>query len=227
MNHEIKKMIDELVDACHRAAECGLVRLSSGNMSRRLDDGLLAVTAKGTWLGRLTRDEIAVCRIDDVSCINGKTPSVESKFHAGIYRARPDVNAVLHCQSPCATAIACGLREPQAAVSPSNGGAPLEYDFQIIPEIPFYVGVPAVIAYGTPGSPELAAAIIEAVNDHDLVIMQNHGQTAVGKTLDDVIQKAGFFELACEILLKGQDIRPMPQDAIDALRARAMRERSA
>ena len=207
------KRIGELVEACHRAAACGLVRCSSGNMSCRLDGGRLAVTAKGAWLGRVTPDEIAVCRIDDAECVNGKVPSVEARFHAGVFRARPDVGAVLHCQSPCATAVACG--DPDA------------YDFQIIPEIPFYVGTPAVIGYAAPGSPELADAIVEAVREHDFVLMGNHGQTAVGGSLDDVIQKAAFFELACEILLRGRDVRPLPEDAIAALRARARRERSA
>lgn len=213
MESRSKQQIEALVDACRLAAECGLVRYSSGNMSCRLDEHLLAVTVKGAWLGRAAPDEIAVCRIDDAACVNDKTPSVESGFHAAVYRARPDVNAVLHGQSPCATTIACG-------------GA-VDVDFRVIPEVPFYVGTPAVVEYASPGSPELADAITAALRQHDLAILQNHGQVAVGRGFDDVIQKAGFFELACEILVHGKDVRPLPPDGIEALRERAKKERSA
>ena len=108
MTQEQEERIREFIAACRRVAMADLVRFSSGNMSCRLDDALMAVTAKGAWLGELERDRVALCRIADGAPAGGPTPSVESGFHAGIYRVRPDVAVVLHCQSPCATAVACG-----------------------------------------------------------------------------------------------------------------------
>jgi len=201
------EQLEAFVTACRRMAECGLVLYSSGNMSWRAHESHMIVTAKGAWLGRMTRAEVALCRLDDGACVNDVNPSVESRFHAGIFRARPEVNVVLHFQSPCATTIACG--EPQ------------DYNYMIIPELPFYVGEPAVVECLAPGSPELAAAVIAAIKEHDMVILRNHGQVTVGKDFDDVLIKAGFFELACEILLHGKNIKPMPDDVIAALRARA------
>jgi ribulose-5-phosphate 4-epimerase/fuculose-1-phosphate aldolase len=202
--------IAEFIAACRQAASAGLVRASSGNMSCRLDQDLMAVTAKGAWLARMNDAAVAVSRITDGVCVNGRTPSVESAFHTGILRARPDVNVVLHCQSPCATAVACGQRE--------------DLDFNVIPEVPFHVGAPALVDYFDPGSPELADAVIAALTGRDLALLRNHGQVVVGKDFDAVLQKAVFFELACEILLHGKCIRPMPREGIDALRARAERE---
>jgi len=209
----IDEQVLALIDACRLAADSGLVSFSSGNMSCRLDGGLMAVTAKGSWLGRMTRDSVAVCEIETGRERNDCTPSVESGFHAGVYRVRPDVNAVLHCQSPYATAVSCG--EPGAV------------DFNIIPEIPFYVGKPAVVEYLNPGSRELAESVVGAAKEHDFVLLRNHGQVALGASCDAAIQKAGFFELACRIILCGRNIHTMPMAGIDALRSRAANENAA
>lgn len=40
---------------------------------------------------------------------------------------------------------------------------------------------------------------------HNLIVLQNHGQVVVGKSFDDVIQKALFFELACGIIIRSKD----------------------
>ena len=136
------------------------------------------------------------------------SPSVESRFHAGILRERPGVDAVLHFQSPCATVLACC---ELAGV-----------DFAVIPEIPYYIGPVAIVPYLPPGSPELAEAVVEAMTRHGLAVLQNHGQVVAGKTLDDAIQKAAFFELACEVVLRGgEGVRPLPREAVAHLGAAA------
>jgi ribulose-5-phosphate 4-epimerase/fuculose-1-phosphate aldolase len=188
--------LDKFVRAAHSVAAHGLSKCSSGNLSWRIDDELAAVTVKGSWFERLTKDDVAVCKIADGKILQGKTPSVECRFHLGILRARADVNVVLHFQSPYATAIACSGRR--------------DYDFCVISEIPCYIGSIGFVDYILPGSEELATAVIDAVKKHNMVLLQNHGQVTVGKDFDDVIQKACFFELACQILLCGKDLVPVP-----------------
>ena len=57
------------------------------------------------------------------------------------------------------------------------------------------------------------------MKEHDLVILKNHGQVTVGNNFDEVIQKATFFELACEVILHaGNQIQFLSQSAIDYLR---------
>ena len=181
-----EERIGEFIRACHRVAEYGLLEYSSGNMSYRLDAELAAVSARGAWLGEITTDGVAVCTLAGGRSVNGIEPTAESAFHLGILRSRPDVDVVLHLQSPFATAIACG-RE-------------IDCNFNVIPEVPIYIGEPAVVKYSPPGSKELADDVVSAMTGHDLAILQNHGQVVVGKDFKDAIQKAGFFELACQIL---------------------------
>lgn len=164
---EVDKDLGEFIFACHRAQGYGLVCYSSGNMSWRLNDELVAITAKGAWLGEMEREDIAICRLADRQCVNGKKCSVESGFHLGILNSRADVNVVLHFQSPAATAMACG--------------DPAKVDFNVIPEVPYYVGPVGIVEYFTPGSRELAAAVTEVMKDHDLVLLRHHGLVAAGK----------------------------------------------
>ncbi|MDY6863168.1 MAG: class II aldolase/adducin family protein [Thermodesulfobacteriota bacterium] len=183
-----QKNFEEFITASHRVAAYSLVRCSSGNLSWRVDDKHMLISASGTWLADIIKDQVAVCRISDGTPLNDKKPSAEIGFHTGILRERSDMNVVLHFQSPFATALAC--RSPETM------------NCFVIPEIPYYIGPVAVVPYMHPGSEDLAEAVISAMKDHDLVLMCNHGQVTVGKNFNDAIQKAVFFELACEIILK-------------------------
>jgi ribulose-5-phosphate 4-epimerase/fuculose-1-phosphate aldolase len=203
MSSNYEEKINEFVQACHRISGYDLQRCSSGNLSYRLDEKTVALSSSGTWFEDITSGQVAICELDSGKCINGLRPSIESAFHLGILRKKPEINAVLHFQSPYATAIACGN--------------PAEYDFSIIIEVPFYIGQPAIIEFIKPGSQELANAVISAMDDHKLAILRNHGLVTIGKDLRDAIQKAYFFELACQILLTRSSLKPLSKEAFNML----------
>ncbi len=195
-------LIGTFVEACHRVAAHRLVRCSSGNLSWRLDDSRFLVTASGSWMASITPDQVSVCCTADGGLLEGGRPSVEAGFHAGILRSRPDTDAVLHFQSPCATTLGC--RTDAASIN-----------YAVIPEVPVYIGSIANVPYILPGSPELAGAVVHAMQTHDLAVLTNHGQVTVGSSLDAAIQNAAFFELACQIILHGGDsIAPLPEEAV-------------
>jgi ribulose-5-phosphate 4-epimerase/fuculose-1-phosphate aldolase len=196
-----KEIVDCFVRACREAAGCGLMRCSSGNLSMRVDGDRLLVKASRSWMARVTPDDVSLCRLSDGALLEGRTPSVEIGFHSGILRARPDVNVVMHFQSPCATALACHRPE--------------SIDYFVIPEIPLYVGPVARVPYLPPGSPELARAVTDAMGTHDMVVMGNHGLVTVAGDVDHAIQNAMFFELASEIILRSGD-RAVPLPGKDA-----------
>jgi len=151
----------------------------------------LLISQTGSWLPYLSKDQVSISRLKDGTIINNVNPSMDSGFHFGIMHQRKDVHVIMHFQSLYATTMAC-LPEP-----PTN--------FNVINEIPMYVGKIAMLPYICPGSPELGLKVTESMKTHDLVVLQNHGQVVVGKSFDDVIQKALFFELACGIIMRSQD----------------------
>lgn len=66
-------------------------------------------------------------------------------------------------------------------------------NFNVTAEIPCHVGseIP-VIPYYRPGSPELAKAVVEAMQKHNSVLLTNHGQVVCGKDFDQVYERATF-----------------------------------
>ena len=162
---------------------------SSGNLSWRVGDKML-VSGTGSWLPVLTPEKVAVCDIMSGQVENGVRPSMESVFHLGILRERPEVNVVLHFQSEYATVVACMKNKPS--------------NFNVTLEVPYRVGGVAVVPYYRPGSLELANAVIEAMKDHDAVLLSNHGQVVCGRDFDEVLERALFFEMACREIEKRQ-----------------------
>lgn len=192
------------VAEARRVGDMGLTSCSSGNLSWRRGE-LALVTGTGSWVPALTQDKVAVCRISDGESLNGVRPSMEIGFHLGIMRQRPDVEVVLHFQSPYATVVSCMKDKPS--------------DFNVTAEVPCHVGsgIP-VVPYFRPGSPELAAAVVEAMKEHNSVLLSSHGQVVCGKDFNQAIERAVFFEMACRIIvLSGGRYETLGKSDIDDL----------
>ena len=199
-----QQLIDIFVEQARRVGRCGLTICSSGNLSWRIGDEAI-VSGTGSWVPELTADKVSVVRVADGEILNGVRPSMESTFHLGVLRERPDVNVVLHFQSPYATAVACMDKRP--ANLNFTAEVPLHVG-DAIPEIPFL----------RPGSPELAKAVVAALKDHNSCLLLKHGQVVCGKDFNQAIERAMFFEMACRIaVLNGANVDPLTVNEINDL----------
>ncbi len=182
-----EKHIEQFLAAANEVGDRRLTRCSSGNLSWRIGE-LALVSATGSWVPELRKEQVSVCRVATGEWINGVKPSMESTFHLTIMRNRPEVNVVLHCQSIYATTVACMKNKP--------------VDFNVTAELPCHCGREiAMVPYFRPGSPELAKAVVEAMQHHNSVMLEKHGQVFVGKDFKEAIEKAEFLEMACEIMV--------------------------
>lgn len=178
-------------EAAHRIGTHQLLLCSSGNLSWRLNDEIMLISQTGSWLPYISKDQVCISRLSDGMIMNHVSPSMDSGFHFGVMRQRKDVNVILHFQSLYGTTLAC-LPDPPT-------------DFNVINEIPMFVGKIDILPYICPGSPELGIKVTESMKTHNLVVLKNHGQVVVGTNFDDVIQKALFFELACGIIMRSRN----------------------
>lgn len=197
--------IEEFIQCAHKIGRAGLTVCSSGNLSIRYGDEVL-VSGTGSWVPDLSPEKVSIVKFSDGEVLNGVKPSMESVFHLGVLRERdPEVNCVLHFQSPYATAVACMKNRPA--------------NFNFTAECPIHVGreIP-MIPYFRPGSPELAAHVIEAMKDHDSVMLLKHGQVVCGKDFNQAFERAMFFEMACRIaVLNGNNVDPLTDSEIKDL----------
>ena len=160
----------------------GLVNTMEGNLSiYDRENDLLYITPSGTRKSLLDESKVAVLHGDEQ--IDGTLKrSSEYLLHAAALKNRPDANAVAHLHAPYLTAYAyCGK---SIKLNCSTTFALL---FEEIPCLP----------YGMPGTPHIADGIDEAIREHDLILLGNHGVVAVGPSLEFAVS---LVEAAEEVL---------------------------
>lgn len=166
-----------LAEAARRTVALGLNRGAEGNVSLRLDDGFL-ITPSGLPNDRLQPEQMV--RMDlDGGWRGPLKPSSEWRIHRDIYRARPEARAVVHAHSPHAVSLAC-LRRPIPAfhyMVAAAGGH----------DIP-------CAAYATFGSEALSERVLAALANRRACLMANHGQVAIGASLDEALRLAEIVE---------------------------------
>lgn len=96
---------DEIVSAGQRLDRRGWVPATAGNISRRLEDGRIAVTRSGGHKGFLTRTSVIEVGDDGRAAHPHDRPSAETLLHCQIYAAFPATRAVLHGHSIAATVL--------------------------------------------------------------------------------------------------------------------------
>ncbi len=180
---------EEVLAAVERIVGAGLVAGSSGNVSRRIprDDGdLFAVTASRVPYHRFTIDDVLVVDAEIDPVVGDGIPSSESLLHMALYRARPDVSAVVHTHSVHASAFAVAGKE-----------VPPILDEQVIA----LGGAVPVAAYGTSASDELADHAVTALGDRAAVLLRNHGVVGVGADLEEAVAVVELVERVAQVTL--------------------------
>lgn len=157
---------------------CGLSLNKSGNASIRWHDGLL-ITPTGCAYDALQPEDIVFMTLDGDSPAGQLLPSSEWRFHRDLLAAFPEMHAVVHAHSPYATALAC-LGE----------GIPA---FHYMVAVAGSDRIPCA-DYATFGTEALSENILLALHGGlRACLLANHGQVALGKTLD------AAFVLATEV----------------------------
>ena len=178
----------------------GYAHGSSGNLSARIDDGIL-ITPTGSSLGRL--DPKRLSRVDaHGKHVDGDPPSKEAFLHLAMYAERPSARAIVHLHCTCAVAISCLVHENPRDVLP--------------PITAYYVmrvGKLPLIPYFRPGDRALAEAVRAEAKHHRAVLLANHGPVVSGKSLDEAVDAAEELEATAKVVLAIGDRATRPLDA--------------
>jgi len=175
---------------------------SGGNISCRLDERTMLITPSGTCKGMLAPEQMI--RVDiETGEHSGGRPSMETPFHSGIYRSRPEVGAIIHCHPLSCTALAVLGRRLRTALTPE--GLMVLGDF-----------VP-IVAYGTPGSDDLADKLVRQLGVSRACLMQSHGALAVGRDLQDAFNRMETMEYMASLQLMVErtgDVKDLPEQEV-------------
>lgn len=178
---------EEIIKIGKGLKEQRLVVARSGNLSARVDDNNILITATGSSLGDLkTEDIIKVDLTKDIDAV-GKKLSTEFPLHSLIYKTFP-VKTVIHCHPPLI-----------------NGYFSVYSNLKVLTfESKLYLGDVPVVEQETPSITK-SELVIDALKINNLVVIKNHGVVAVGEnfteglylveTLEEAVRVAGIARL--------------------------------
>lgn len=201
-----RQLEDELVDVSHALHAVGWVANHDGNVTVRLGAGRYLATPTAVSKADVTRASLIL--VDDRGAVVSGTrkPFSELALHLAIYRARPDVEAVVHAHPPAATGLSVAgiqVRTTMLAESVVSLGA-------TIPMVP----------YAAPKTPEWTASLIPAVDDADAVLLENHGVITCGPDLETAYLRMELVEHLAKIQLAAHQaglVRDIPSSDVDPL----------
>ncbi|MEU6138815.1 class II aldolase/adducin family protein [Streptomyces sp. NPDC047081] len=147
---------------------------------------------RGVWLksgGRgfdeVSYEDIALIDFDGTLLEGSGPPPREYPLHTEVLRARPDIDSVVHCHPPYATALPA-TGQPLYAFS--NGAGP------------FAGGVPRYEEpVGLVQTAELGAAVADRLGDARALFLVGHGIIAVGSGVATAVTTAVLLERACRL----------------------------
>ena len=171
--------------------EQGLLVGLDGNLSARIDDDLVLCTRAGCHKGLLTDDDLLVVGPSGNRIRGYGDPTSELAMHLACYRARPDVEAVIHAHPPVCVAFSV------AGVSLATC---------VLPEMVLTLGAIPTLPYKTTGTQALAAQVGDAAKSHDAVLLDHHGVVAMGTSLLDAFCKLETVEHTAIIVKAARDL---------------------
>ncbi len=205
---------EQLVQAAQRLDQTGVMSHSGhGNMSMRLPEPGLMLLTSVSHLGRLTPEQLVVVTFDG-EVVEGALDSASREIvgmHSCVYRAREEVNAVIHTHSPRATSFAL-----------AHQPLPCVYEaflrFGITEDVP-------VAQWAPRGSREAVDYIVEQLQQHptaSAVLLANHGLLAFSGDALMAAQLIIIMEESAQLTLDARTIggaQAFPPGALERERA--------
>lgn len=203
----------DMCDIGHRIWLKGFCAGNEGNHSVRISDDQVLCTPTGVSKGFLTTDQITIVDMEgtQIDQHNKMKRTSEVLLHLQIYKARPDIRAVVHSHPPHATAFAI-------ANIPIPEG--------IHPEAEVFLGKVPMARYTTPSYKQLGESVVALINkETNSVMMANHGSVNFDTSLIGAYYKLEILDAYCRILLLARQLGKVnqlsPQEMTDLLKVKA------
>jgi len=196
-----------IVECGRIAYERHLMTSNDGNISIRMDDGLILITPSGLSKGRLSTDDLIVVDIEGIliSARADRKPSSETPMHLEVYKSREDVHAVVHAHPLFATTLTV---------------AGLEFPIDVLPEVLLTLGEVPITDYATPASHEDAVVIRPFLKEYNALLLRQHGSLTYGKNLDEALIHLERIEHVSEVYWRAKmlgTVKRVPLEAQEKL----------
>ncbi len=160
---------DRIIEIGKKLYAMRLVAGSSGNLSARIEQNNILITATGTALGNLSYEDIIRVDLSDEQALKNKRLTTEFPLHSLIYKNFPH-QVIIHCHPVLINAYFAVYSDIKTLTF----------------ETKLYLGDVPVVEQDTPAvtKPEL---VIEALKSSNLVVLKNHGVVSIGNNFKDAL----------------------------------------
>ena len=163
---------------CIRMLERSGIMDYNGHASMRLDDGRMLINVGNCQRSRLTPDDILTIDFDGNVLEGEGRPPLEFHLHAGVYKARPDVDAAIHCH-------------PKWSTVPSTAGQ--EY-LPVYAQGSLVYPLPVLDSPDSINNTQMARRLTDTLGDRPAALMKAHGVVTTGKTIVDAFVLLNYLE---------------------------------
>lgn len=195
------RLKEQMCDVGKRIWLKGFCAGNEGNHSIRIGADRVLCTPTGISKGFLKPDDICTVDMEGKQVAGSRKRTSEILMHLAIYKARPDVKAVVHSHPPHATAFAI---------------AGVELPTCIHPEAEVFLGAVKTAKYVTPGDTRLGESLLPYVKDSNTILLQNHGTVSFDVDLENAYYKLEIVDAYARILLLAKQVGSIrPLDAAE------------
>jgi len=186
---ELEDIKREVLETSIKMSKMGFAAGTWGNISARVDQDRMIITPSGMSYNVLKPENMVLANIHDLSYEGKLKPSIEFPLHAEIYKARPEINAVMHTHSINACTIAAARKD----IPPI-----LDDMVQIIG------GSIRITEYALPGSEQMVKNAVKKLENRNATILANHGPVCLGRNLDEALITSQIVEKAAKVFIDTQ-----------------------
>jgi len=182
----------EIIDACHYLAGLRFFISTWGNISVRVEGGMLITPSRMDY-ATLQPEDLVLVSMDGEQLEGARVPSSETALHRLVLAQRPDLGAVVHSHSPYASVLACAHRTLPVCVE----------------DMAQIIGGDVHCAPYTPGGRHQAladAAVAAMGQDACAVLLANHGALTGGHTLAEAVVATEVLEKAAMLYLFAEQL---------------------
>jgi len=174
-----------------RLYQKGFAAANDGNISIRLNPKEILCTPTGVSKGYMKPEDLCVVDTTGKQLRGVKKRTSEILLHLTAYRENLNIQGVVHCHPPHATAFAIA-HEPIPKC--------------ILPEVEVFLGEVPIAEYETPGTQKFAETIAPYIKDSSIVILANHGTVAFAKDLMTAYFNTEILDAYCRMLILARQL---------------------
>ncbi|APT91983.1 ribulose 5-phosphate epimerase [Corynebacterium phocae] len=183
----------------------GLVAWTGGNLSARdKETGYIVIKPSGRLYEDMKPEDMVVVDLSGKIIEGDLGPSSDTASHLEVYKAREDINSIVHTHSRYATAFAAVGKEIPCcltAIADEFGGP--------VPCAP----------YASIGGKEIGEAILSTIGHSPAVLLKQHGVFTIGPTINKALQAAVMVEDIAHtvaVAMSLGEVISLPEDEIAA-----------